>query len=409
MVGRIKFRGSASTMHALPFDFVGVHHPFFEVVGRLRALIAAYARKSGDLAEVTPMRMTIHTEIKARRTNDARWTLDRFYWSSQLPDAAQPFGVRADTLSYDAKSARPVWHTFPSDPYLTFMQEYAGSGMADERARLLRYVPLRRVTFREDDSIGGARIGKFKRRSRFREAYHMLGVVADAVLRSGAPFKVATPLQLIEQNALYYQSVLDGVDVADLIGPAAGPVLLARIGEIHRLLHGVDVPGLPAVSNVAWLEKTIEDLDLIGLYFPEARARLVHVPALLRRVAPTDRGFTFCHGDFVCSQLLLAGEQWSITDFDLACFADPYRDVAMFISSLAYDVPYVERARSTETGKALACAYVDGYFGAALKADAKRFRRGAVRCSSGVSTRIERRAGSCVRIVACRRLLNGPW
>ena len=62
----------------------------------------------------------------------------------------------------------------------------------------------------------------------------------------------------------------------------------------------------------------------------------------------SDSELAFCHGDLVCSQFLVHGDDWSITDFDLCHRGDPCRDVAILLASLTYDVPALEAAEGHE-------------------------------------------------------------
>jgi aminoglycoside phosphotransferase len=360
-IGLLERRRSGSDWPWMLFDFIDQNHRFHLTVDAFRGLAAERFPVLGRPSRGTAGDPTIHAEIKALRKGGDDWSLDRFYWSHQMADPSASFGTQAQTLSYSARDPAAVWYTFPDDPYLTHMADYVAALAPKGRARLLRYVPLRRVTFSVDDPGQGRLIGKFKRRSRFRDAYQKLELVAAAAARSNAPFKVAAPRGLDAARCLYFQHALDGEDVASMIGAKTAPLLLGRIGELHRAVHCLDAASLPVIPNAAWFAGAAQDLALIGLYMPEVQPRLAHLLPLLQRHLPSDTGFTFCHGDFVCSQLLVAGDRWSITDFDLACQADPYRDIAMFLASLAYDVPYAAADASGARASAFAAGYLTGY------------------------------------------------
>ncbi len=355
------------------FDFVKESHPFHPAVTAFRAQAEARIPMLDRLQQPDRSTPTIHAEIKAIRAQDGGWHLDRFYWSYQATDPAARFGVRAATLTFAAKDPEAVWQIFPADTYLAHIAGYAATSTHDARTRLLRYVPLRRATFDVRHPEHGRVIGKFKRRSRFRDAYRMLELVAAAARHAKASFRVAAPRGIVEAQHLYFQEALAGENVAELIDANSAPRLMSRIGELHHALHRLDGSDLTPISNAVWLRRASDDFAQIGLYFPEARERLAHLPALLTRLVPSDTGFVLCHGDFVCSQLLLAGDRWSITDFDLACSADPCRDVAMLVASLPYDVPFAAEDPTGQRTDVLAAAYLEGYSAVARQSvDAQR-------------------------------------
>ncbi len=312
------------------FPYVAGSHPFAARLEQFRAHIAAANPSSGGC------RSSIHSEIKVVRSADGSWQLDRFYWSRQQPDEAAPGGMTSATLNYAAKTGEVSWAHFPDDCYLIHMDGYFRSNST--RARVLRYVPLRRATFVTQDAGKGSRIGKFKRRSRFEEAYQLLGLVHDAVSHADVGFRVAAPLGIDPEQCLYFQTALLGENVADLIANSNAASFIGNAGSIHAEIGKLQPRHLKFRNNRHWLAGANEDLALIKLYLPQAAARLAPVVERLARSCPEDCASDFCHGDFVCSQLLRSGQDWSVTDFDLCHAGDRYRDMAMFLASLPYDV-----------------------------------------------------------------------
>ena len=330
-------------------------------------MIAAHPRAGAWAAAHAGQPTTVHAEIKALPVPGGGWHFERFYWSLQSWDAAasQPFD--AITLSYAAKTGQTEWYAFPQDSYLTTMAEFFGGEAAP--VEVLRYVPLRRLTFRARGSGGEPLIGKFKRRSRFREAYGLLGVVADAVAEAVPGFAVSRPLAIDEARCLYYQSALAGTNLADAVDRENCDDLLAAVGALHRSLHEVPVAALPVADGAALLDGVRRDMAWITYFEPQHAALFDHVLALLQRHAGAVLGgpAVFCHGDFVCSQILMADEGWSVTDFDLCHRGDPYRDMAILLASLPYDLPLFQAgagADSPADGSLLeraAAAYLRGY------------------------------------------------
>ena len=205
---------------------------------------------------------------------------------------------------------------------------------------------------------GNSAIGKIKRRSRYREAWTLLGVVHDAVTAAGSPFSVSRPLQLDDEHALYVQSALPGQDLATLITATSAEKLLERVGAIHASFHRIPPPRmLPVRTSVDWLAAAAADIQMIALLSPRPFVESERVSAALQRHVPIGERFDFCHGDFVCSQLLLNGQQWSITDFDLCHVGDAYRELAMLIASFAHDLEGSDTSLFTK----MADSYLNGY------------------------------------------------
>jgi aminoglycoside phosphotransferase (APT) family kinase protein len=247
-----------------------------------------------------------------------------------------------------------------------FARRAAGGEAA---VKVLRYVPLRRFTFRMREADGREAIGKFKRRSRYRQAWDLLVRVERAVAAAGAPFRVSAPLWLDDEHALYAQSVLSGEDLSGKLDAGNHTGLMRRVGALHRALHGVALEGLPRVEPAAWLEEARQNVRWIGWFEPgHALALADAIQRLARRITGiAAHRPVFCHGDFVCSQILADRDDWAITDFDLSHLGDPYRDLAILLASLTYDVPLYRSASASGASGGLALieaateAYLAGY------------------------------------------------
>ncbi len=353
------------------FDFLQADHPFRPRVEGFAAAIAArpecLALARGELGG----RTAIHAEIKALPDEDGGFRLDRFYWSGQRWTDA---GFAAATLSYAARDGQAGWQEFPHDAYLAGMAAHFGCGDASAGCEVLRYVPLRRFTFRAPHARAGTAIGKFKRKSRFRRAYALLETISGELAGQDTGFAVAAPLGIDPALGLYFQEALPGEDLSRRIDATSCDALLARVGELHARLHGLAVAGLAPWDPAAFLRALAQDLAWIGFVRPQLAEEMRAAGETLRAQAPVLAADTFCHGDFVCSQVLVDGERWAITDFDLACLGDPCRDVAMFLAGLGYDLPWLERA--LHAGEPDAAAQVERAAAAYLEGYASR--RGAV-------------------------------
>lgn len=356
---------------APPFAYVAEQHPWHEPLQLLRAAIAAAPTALAPVPTGSATRQSVHAEIKGVPQGDGRWLLDRAYWSRQQQHPALRWGMHAHTLSSD-RSARTQWLTLPQDPYLSSTADWLAHDPRARAVQILRYVPLRRLTLRCRSADGQTPlIGKFKRRSRYAQAYGLIGQVADAVTEAercgaGPGFRVARPAGLEPARALYFQEMLPGQDVSLGIAPRRGWATLAQIGRLHRRLHGLAIEGLPASTPLQQRDQALSDLGWIAWLQPQLAAQLGPLRERVMRVPPwCDDTLTFCHGDLVCSQFLADGEHWAITDFDLCHRGDPCRDVAILLASLTYDVPALEAAEQADGPGAdldLLCdAYLEGY------------------------------------------------
>jgi hypothetical protein len=341
-----------------PYAVVADAHPWAEQVQMLREAIR--------IGPAAPAGARIQAELKGVRQPDGRWTLERAYWSIQQRDASAACGLSAYTLSADLRppaAPRIDWLRLPHDPYLSEMASWLAATPDGAALQVLRYVPLRRMTFRLRSADGRIGIGKFKRRSRYAQAYGLLGLIDEAVQRqagssgSGLPvdagYRVSAPVALNPQRALYFQTCLPGEDLADRITPDNVAGWLAGIARRHAHLQRLDVPTLALRSIAHWQSQARTDLAWIGWMRPDLAEPLALLAEAVGRLPDAGDGDVdgqtgFCHGDFVCSQFLVpsasgvedaAAASWSITDFDLAHRGDPLRDLAILLASLTHDVP----------------------------------------------------------------------
>lgn len=349
------------------FSFVRQGHPFRAQVDEWLEILRAsegFARARGIAGK-----SAVHAEIKGVPAGDT-WTADRFYWCFQYSDPADPVSpFRAFTLYFNAKRGRPETYEFPRDPYLPTMEALlrpgaAAIGGAGRELKVLRYVPLRRVTFRLGSGEGPV-IGKFKRRSKLRESYERLAAVHRAVSGGGVDFAVAAALGVDEERCLFFQELMPGGDLSETLDEGNFAALLERLGRIHRQMHALEVPGLPQWRFANDLETLEQDVRWVAFFLPEREAALRGVWERLRRSPPRvdDDTAAFCHGDFVPSQALDDGGRWAITDFDMARRGGASLETAKLLACLKYHVPLVKNAFESATpgGDALAGAAEEAY------------------------------------------------
>jgi aminoglycoside phosphotransferase (APT) family kinase protein len=327
-----------SNNHVLQsFGFIGPGHPFAPAIEQLRAAIAAspgfaaFARLAGS------PQCEVHADLKAGRAADGSWKLQRAYWCLQHE------GPDGQTVSHMALWREgqdlPRLLDFPQDPYLPTLREL----LEGRRIELLRYVPLRRVTFRERGPAG-ERIGKLKRASKIRSAHDLLAAVHAAARDHGAAFTVAAPAGLDEAACVFYQELLPGTGLTRGLDADSAAARLQQVGRVHHALHALAVPGLPSWSLAGYLRTIADDVAWIALFAPEAAARLAPVLQRLQARVPAPGPAVFCHGDFICSQLLLAGDAVAVTDFDSARSGERYQEIGKLLASLRYDLPHLRAA-----------------------------------------------------------------
>jgi tRNA A-37 threonylcarbamoyl transferase component Bud32 len=347
---------------AAVFGFIGTGHPFHGPLRRLRERIArspAFAQLQARTAAGQPT--SLHAEIKGDYRADG-WAIGRFYYSIQYPEPERPGAYYAWSLHQGPNGTVPQAVEFPRDPKLAALDRmWPGAG-----ERVLRYVPLRRVTFLQPaDHAGPERIGKLKKPHRCRDGYARLQAVAAAAADAGCT--IPRPLGVDAPRGLFYQQKVPGREVGTLLDRANHRVHLAAVGELHGRLGRLPVRNMPRWDRQGVLGNLWQDLDWIGFHLPEHQPLLERLSHRLHRriaaLAPAPAAF--CHGDFACSQVLRHDGGWSVVDFDLAGVGDPYQDVAMFLVSLAYDVPLF--GRSPELLEAAAGCYLDGYRDAAAQ------------------------------------------
>ena len=331
-----------------PFAFLGSDHPMAPRLARFRAAIA---ERAPDVPGAT-----VHADLTLRPDGDDGLVLHRAYWSLQSPG---PDGFRATTLSYHATRDRARWLAFPEDPELP---DLARLGPIE----VLRYMPLRRCTFRswwEED--GAPAIGKVKRPHRTAAAWRLLLAVHAALGDGAAGFDVAAPRGIGTPHAMFLQTALPGDDLSDGIDLDRGPELLRRAGALHRAMHAADVAGAPPEDPAQALRELRADARWVAFALPESEDTVrATVEALERHALDAPPAPAFCHGDLVPSQLLLDGDRFAITDFDGARIGDPHRDLAIWLAALTFDVPALDRAVAAGDEAAIEraeAAYLDGY------------------------------------------------
>ena len=284
-------------------------------IDRIAAEIAGDARALA-LLERPGARVT--SDLKARVKSRGTPLVKGLYWSVQCPDPSAWGGLRARTLI--AGLDRLDWLDLPTDPKLPALPRLRTSAGV---WKILRYIPLRRMTLWHQPAVGPARIIKVKRTDRAADAAHRLAL-ASAATQDGFGFTVPRLLETVPDGA-FALSLCPGTALGTGLPGDAG-VTLRAIGRMHASLHRCSAPGLPPEDRPA------NPLPLITALCPDlSLSDLAHQlqdrPA---RSAPV-----LCHGDFALDQILLGPDGLALVDFDRCHAGDAAADIARFLVNLA--------------------------------------------------------------------------
>ena len=308
--------------------------PRSRVARPLRDLRERIARSEDVARLVAPSagsRLEVVSDLKPEPRERGGFKLRRWYWSLQRREADGRFD--ALTLEHYAKRPEPAWHRFPRDPMLA-------TDALPADATVLRYVPLRRLTFSSRERDGRPLIGKLKRGARFGEACERLATVAAAVQRADPGFDVAALHRVDERRGLYFQDLLPGRDLAGLLGPDNAVELLARLGALLAALHELPTTcaGPAKATTAGALETAARDAAWVAHAWPAMAEPVAGCLQVLRAHTPAETVPVFCHGDFACSQVLV-DQRWSVVDFDRCVAADRHAELGRLLASLHYDPP----------------------------------------------------------------------
>lgn len=340
-----------------PLARLDARHPLRPLADRL--LRGAGARAAELAGPVRPV-----TELRGGLV-DGRWTAQRFYCSLQARD---PGTGRFDAWTVNWSAGGPAtWSRLPADPKLPALADAldGSAGLDADAVEVLRYVPLRRFTYRS-----GGRVTKAKRRSRLQDSWTRARAVEEAVAcgRRGAGPRFAVPalLGVDEGASTYTQADVAGDELAHLAAGDRLAPLLAEAGAVHAAFHTLDAAGLPAGPTWSGVrEGTAGDAAWAAWLLPDLAPALARATATLHAFAPgpaEPRDVVTCHGDLVPSHLLGGPGEWTVIDHDLAQRGDRYRDLAMFVAGLAFDVPALADGTTADpTHEAAARAYIGGY------------------------------------------------
>jgi aminoglycoside phosphotransferase (APT) family kinase protein len=341
----------AATRALTGFEPLTGGHALSAELGALLDRVAADALLRGDGAP-PGARVAIRRQLRA---DPEAGRIARFTWCAQWRDPGPEARFRARTLLYERGRGEPRVYDFPDDPWLPGAGAPDGP-LAAPGVEVLRYIPVRRITFRRGDRL----VGKVKRRKSAARSYARLQAVSAAA--RGAAFAVPEPRGLDAPRGAFYQDRMPGRPVDELIDAANAGGLLRALGALHRAVHELRVEGIPAADPGELVAAVRADAAWVAFAVPGQAAAVAGVErrlvAELEALGAGQRAF--CHGDLALDQVLLDGDAFAVVDFDDAALGDPYADLATLIAGLPLDAPQLFAAPGPLRERAIA-AYLDGY------------------------------------------------
>jgi aminoglycoside phosphotransferase len=305
----------------------------------------------------------VQAELRPRRRRNGDVDVGRFYWSARRADPAAAMGFTARTLYVHGKVHASRTYDFPDDPLMDWLGEDDGPlGCYGEEAsvQILRYIPLRRVTFLVRDAAGlPARvIAKSKDDHGLLRAARALVATHQAAIDAGdGALSVPRLVRLDARRRVLYLEELPGRPLDKVLSEVGVAEGMSRLGALHRRLQELPVRGLRVRRGTDdWLSAADVAARQVGLLVPSAAGQTQALYDGLLRTAPDDGELLFCQGDFSPGQILCHSSGWSVIDLDDGHYADPLAEVAMLCTELPSELKLpaaqVELARQ---------AYLDAY------------------------------------------------
>jgi aminoglycoside phosphotransferase (APT) family kinase protein len=291
----------------------------------------------------------IRRDLRVALDPSGSHAITRFSWSAMWRDAGGRFHAR--TLVHEPARGPTATYDFPADPHLPAAAARRGP-LDGPDVTVLRYIPMRRITFRRGDAV----VGKFKRRTTLERSYAILRAIHAAA--GDASFGVPEPLGVAPARGVFYQQCMPGRAVADLIDAHNAPALMRRLGAMHAAVHSLAVRDVPVRTAADHVAAVRADARWVAFALPSEAGAIADIE---RRLAAELDALgpgapALCHGDPALDQVLFDGDAAAIVDFDDAALGDPYADLGAMVAGLAFDTPGLPGAAG-----AAAAAYLAGY------------------------------------------------
>jgi Ser/Thr protein kinase RdoA (MazF antagonist) len=319
----------------------------------------------------------VQAELLPRRRPDGDVQVGRFYWSARRTDPTAALGFSARTLYYHRKLPASRAYDFPDEPVMDWLGQEGGPLRIHgdgAGVQILRYIPLRRVTFlvRDAEGLPARVIAKTKEEKGLLRATRALVATHRAAARMGGEaLTVPRPVRLDMRRRLLYLEELPGRPLDEVLSKVGVAEGMSRLGTLHRRLQELPVRGLGVRRGTTdWLAAADVAATRVGLLVPSTARQARSVYDELVRTAPVDGELLFCQGDFVPGQILCHSSGWSVIDLDDGHYADPLAELAALYTAMPLELRLpagsAEEARQT---------YLDAYLRQAGRPlDARRWR-----------------------------------
>lgn len=340
------------------FNAINTAHPFYDQISDFEQLIlSSSALTIANQRQLQNLPVAIHAEIKTKPTATSR-LIERFYYSIQFPDTSRSGSWYGWTLYFAESDSAPKVYEFPDDPKLTHLSKLIHTPEHRD-IQVLRYVPLRRVTFKKlGDSQSLSVIGKLKKPNRCRQGHERLNEINAIALNGQCAIPDSAGIN--QEYSVFYQTLMQGEEITHAFTDKNFLAHMADIGRLHADLGNWPMPAAQKWDRNSVSLNLDNDIAEIKFYQPDTAALMDTLSDWLReRKHRLVSMQSFCHGDFACPQILRNGNSWCVVDFDLAGYGDTYQDMAMFMVSLSYDVPFF--SAKPELLIAAQLAYLEAY------------------------------------------------
>jgi ATP-binding cassette subfamily B protein len=267
---------------------------------------AAYAVHDGDLAE---------------RTSSSRYRMvaNMVEHRSPAPTPAT-FDARTEALISWLPFDVALPALFQPPERLVDRMQWAGLEIGEyDGAAILRYKPRKRAVLRLDGHVLKA----------YANRHDYLAAIEGA-MRGGQTVR-APQLELgVHDLRMMVYRAIDGEAPDDAIAVAP------RAGGLLATLHGSDADGLPRFSPVDELAEVRAAADLTATLVPSVAGHLESVVRRLDERLPAAHRYVASHGHFHAGELLEAGDELFLIDFDAMRLAPPALDIATWAAHLVH-------------------------------------------------------------------------
>ena len=209
--------------------------------------------------------------------------------------------------------------------------------------RVVRYRPSKRCLIEYD--VGVERegvecqqhtlLGKLRARHFGASDFRLLHALRQAGFDSASPDAICVPrpVGVLARIRMWLQCKVPGRMASDILASANGAALARRVAEAIHKLHQAGVPTTKQHTLADELRILQDCLIRVAQEEPHYGTRLERLWEACQRLAAATPPLAPCgsHRDFYADQVIVAGSELYLIDFDLYCQADPGLDIGNFL------------------------------------------------------------------------------